>query len=160
MRRQAKTDGPNAQGPIPLRNIAHGPIPDGPAPGMRAWVAFCGKAELRWLRVLRPGFRHCFLILHDGRHWLTLDPLSHRLDLAVQPLPASVDVPALYRRAGYRVVPARLRTPLRAAPPGVLSCVEIVKRALGLNGFLILTPYQLYCRLVRDHRRPADAGGA
>ena len=25
-----------------------------------AWVVFSGAAELWWLRLLKPGFRHCF----------------------------------------------------------------------------------------------------
>ena len=35
--------------------------PPGAPPGAepKAWVAFCGEAELWWLRLLRPGFRHC-----------------------------------------------------------------------------------------------------
>ena len=64
----------------------------------RAWVVFCGDADLWWLRLLRPGFRHCFVALNDGTHWITMDPLSPHLEIAVQPVAgiaaASTIVPA------------------------------------------------------------------
>ena len=30
-----------------------------------AIVAFTGQATLVWLRLLRPGFRHCFVLLRE-----------------------------------------------------------------------------------------------
>ena len=44
----------------------------------KAWVVFSGKSDWPWLKFLRPGFRHCFVIVHDGARWLSLDPLSPR----------------------------------------------------------------------------------
>ncbi|MCB9960244.1 MAG: hypothetical protein H6843_16735 [Rhodospirillaceae bacterium] len=130
-----------------------------PAPGgsvAAAYVAFSGKADLWWLRLLRPGFRHCFLMVSDGRHWITLDPLSTILEVAVQPVPGEFDLPGWYRARGLVVVPARLgpppARPLLIAP---LTCVEVVKRALGLHVRWLLTPYQLYRRLARDAAAPA-----
>ena len=122
--------------------------PDAPLP--RAWVVFSGQVELRWLRVLRPGFRHCFVALNDGRHWLVVDPLAPFTDVAVLDLPADYDLPDWFRGLGFTVVPARLRRGLtRPAPWGPATCVEAVKRVLGLHAPFVLTPWQLYRRLTR-----------
>ena len=37
-----------------------------------AFIVFGGQADQRWLRLLRPGFRHCFAAIADaaaGRCW-------------------------------------------------------------------------------------------
>ncbi len=116
----------------------------------RAYVVFTGRADLAWLRLLRPGFRHCFVVIQDGSHWLSLEPLATFLDLVVQPVPSEFDLPAWYRERGFLVVPARLdRSHRRPAPWGPFTCVEVVKRALGLRDRWVLTPFQLY-RKLRD----------
>ncbi len=121
-----------------------------------ALVVFSGNSDIRWLRWLDKGFRHCFIAFNDGRHWITLDPLSHRTEVAVQDVPADFDLRAFYEARGLRCVTAALApTPLRCAPPGPFTCVEAVKRALGLRAPLVWTPRQLYRRLTR---RAADEG--
>lgn len=116
----------------------------------RAYVVFCGDTHLAWLRLLRPGFRHCFLAVNDGRHWITLDPLSTYTELAVQPVPASFDLAGWYRAAGRTVLPARIdRARRRPAPLAPFTCVEAVKRALGIHDRWLLTPFQLYRHLLR-----------
>lgn len=133
----------------------------GPAQGPeRAYVVFCGETQLAWLRLLRPGFRHCFLALNDGAHWITLDPLSTYTDVAVQPVPARFDLAAWYRAAGRTVVPARIdRTRRRPAPWAPFTCVEVVKRALGIHDRWLLTPFQLYRHLLRAHAAVPAAEG-
>ena len=124
----------------------------------RAWVMFTGQTDLTWLRVLRPGFRHCFLALNDGRHWLTLDPLASYIDLAVQPVPAEQDLPDWYRRQGLIVVEAQVvRTHQRPAPFGPFSCVEAIKRTLGIHDRWLITPFQLYRHLQRCATEGGDA---
>ncbi|HYG89513.1 MAG TPA: hypothetical protein VD978_25030 [Azospirillum sp.] len=116
----------------------------------RAWVVFCGQAELWWLKVLRPGFRHCFVALNDGLHWVVVDPLSPCTDVSVLAVPAGYDLPGWFRRLGMTVVPARLRRGIdRPAPWGPFTCVEAVKRVLGLHALFVVTPWQLYRRLTR-----------
>lgn len=133
-------------------------VPRGDAPPLyrEALVVFAGNSDIRWLRWLDKGFRHCFIAFNDGRHWITLDPLSHRTEVMVQDVPADFDLRAYYEAQGMRCVTAALApTPLRCAPPGPFTCVEAVKRALGLRAPLVWTPRQLYRRLTR---RAADKG--
>lgn len=129
-------------------------------PAVAAYVVFCARTDLAWLRVLRPGFRHCFLALNDGRHWLTLDPLATYTEVAVQPVPADFDLPDWYRAEGHIVVPAAVdRGRARPAPWAPYTCVEAVKRALGIHDRWLLTPYQLY-RHLRRRAAPDACRGA
>ncbi|WP_245986332.1 hypothetical protein [Azospirillum thermophilum] len=104
-----------------------------PLPALpRAWVVFRGDSPLWWLRLLRPGFRHCLALLNDGRHWIVVDPLSPYTEVAVPPLPPGYDLPGWYRGLGLTVVAAPVaRPPARPAPWAPFTCVEAVKRVLG-----------------------------
>ncbi|MEI6558953.1 MAG: hypothetical protein WCO00_11150 [Rhodospirillaceae bacterium] len=118
----------------------------GPSP--RAWVVFCDGTELAWLRLLRPGFRHCFVMLHDGERWIAIDPLAALLEVTVPPVAADFDLPGWFAGRGHAVVAAPIRRALgRPAPWAPFTCVETCKRVLGLRDRLVLTPWQLYRRL-------------
>lgn len=122
-----------------------------PAAWPAAWVVFRGEAPLWWLRALKPGFRHCLALLNDGRHWVVLDPLAPFTDLAVLDLAPDHDLPGWYRAAGLTVVAAPVRRGLtRPAPWAPFTCVEAVKRLLGLHAPLVLTPWQLHRHLTRS----------
>ena len=116
----------------------------------RALVVFSGRTGVAWLLWLRPGFRHCFVAVDDGVEWLTVDPLLHRLEVRASGLPSAFDLAGEYRRldlAVLEVVPAPV--PLRRAPLGLFTCVEAVKRLLGIRARWVLTPWQLHRHLSR-----------
>ena len=110
----------------------------------KAWVVFSGQADMIWLKILKPGFRHCAVLLNDGRNWITIDPLSNYTDVTVHHVPLEFDLPLWMRDRGYKVLPAPMCRTLRPAPFSVYSCVEAVKRVLGIHKRLIITPWQLY----------------
>lgn len=125
----------------------------GGTPTRYALVAFTGRTELWWLRLLKPGFRHCFALIEDASGWIVCDALAHRLSLSVlPPRPAAVMFGQLLE-AGYVVVPVRPRSaPRRAAMAVPFTCVEAVKRLLGLRARRILTPWQLFRHLTVAER--------
>ncbi|MEZ5814978.1 MAG: hypothetical protein R3E13_09740 [Alphaproteobacteria bacterium] len=114
-----------------------------------AWAVFSGHADLPWLKILRPGFRHCAVLMNDGRRWVTVDPLSNYTEIAIHDLPPEFDLPLWMKTNGYTVIKAPLRRETRPAPFAVYSCVESVKRVLGIHKRLIFTPWQLY-RYLRE----------
>ncbi len=115
-----------------------------------ALVVFCDGEKPAWVRLLRPGFRHVFVALRDGPWWVTVDPLCQRMEVQVQPVAPDMDLAAWFRAHGLTVVEAAIdRTGTRPAPVGPFTCVEAVKRVLGLRAPLVLTPWQLYRRLLR-----------
>lgn len=115
----------------------------------KAWVVFSGEADLAWLKILRPGFRHCFVVINDGHHWITFDPLSNHSEIIVHHLPMDFDVPLWMQRRGYVTVRSDITKRKRPAPWAPFTCVEAVKRILGLHKRLIVTPWQLYRHLVQ-----------
>jgi hypothetical protein len=117
----------------------------------RAWVVFADENKIFWLRWLRPGFRHCFVVLNDGEHWLALEPLHSCLEVTVLPSPPDFNLPVWLRGQGHHVVEAALQRDMTCmAPIALLNCVEVVKRFLGLRRLFILTPYQLFHHLERQ----------
>lgn len=116
----------------------------------KAWVVFSGKSEWPWLKCLRPGFRHCFVIVHDGTRWLSLDPLLQHTELKVHDVPPDFDLPGWLAGRGNRVLPAPVnRGHKKPVPPMMFTCVEAVKRVLGLHHWSVMTPWQLYRHLTR-----------
>ncbi len=135
------------------------PIPaTGAAP--RAWVIFSDNTDLAWLRLLRPGFRHCFVVLHDGERWIAVDPLAPLLEVTVPPVAAGFDLPGWFAAQGHTVIAAPVRRGLaRPAPWGMFTCVETCKRVLGLHDRFVVTPWQLFRRL-GGHGAPSVAPAA
>ena len=116
-----------------------------PGPPRIALVVFSGDADLKWLKVLKPGFRHCFAILESDGRWIIYDPLSHQTEITVI---EGLSIPELmggYRKQGFHVVAWVWRTArFRPAPLGLYTCVEAVKRVLGIHAPLIITPWNLF----------------
>jgi hypothetical protein len=129
---------------------------------VRALVVFSGKADLLWLRLLRPGFRHCFVLLDLGGAWVCVNPLAHRTSVELWSLSPATDLPTWLRaQEGLTVVETVVRQPpRRPCPIGLYSCVEAVKRVLGLQERWVLTPGQLYEHLTHGGKKSLTAAKA
>ena len=126
--------------------------------GQQAFIVFGGQADQPWLRLLRPGFRHCFAALADPAGWTVLDPLTGRLVVARLELPPGFDLPGFYRRAGMIVlgpfIPAEPRA--RHLPPvAPFSCVALCRAVLGGGAPFALTPFGLFRSLnkIAEYRK-------
>jgi hypothetical protein len=116
-----------------------------------ALVVFEDRTDARALRWLRPGFRHCFCLTGDDRRWTLFDPLKGRLAVAaVDGLPAA-ELAAHLATDGRHVLHGIVTDPGVPAWPGLrpLTCVEIVKRLVGLSAAAVVTPRQLHACLLR-----------
>jgi hypothetical protein len=117
----------------------------------KALVVFSHETDLPWLKILKPGFRHCFVILNDGQSWVSYDPLAHHTEIAVHDLPPSFDLPGWLEGRGHTVIKAEVNHDhKRPAPLMLFTCVEAVKRILGLYALFVLTPWQLFQALQRQ----------
>ncbi len=116
--------------------------------GVKAFVVFVGQADFPWLRWLRPGFRHCFVILHERGQWISIDPLLNHMEVQVHDVPDDFDMAGWLQDRGHQVVEATIcRSNERPAPFMLFTCVEAVKRVIGLHDRRVMTPWQLYRRL-------------
>lgn len=119
---------------------------------LRALAVFHDQGGGFWPRVFgRPGFRHCFVALNDGRAWIVADPCSDGTRLHADTA-AEVDLAAYYRRLGCTVIEATVAQGRRRyGLPWAFTCVEAVKRILRVHGWWLWTPYQLYRCLEREY---------
>ena len=125
-------------------------------------VVFADRADCPWLRPLRRGFRHCFVVLRAGSVWLACDPLKDRIELEALELPGKFDLAAFYREQGHRVLvgerrPLRTRRRFALTP---LTCVTVVKRLLRIDAPWVWTPWQLYTHLSTSERGFETSSGA
>lgn len=125
-----------------------------------AIVVFSGRANLRWLRFLKPGFRHCFVLMRTSGDWLYYDPMAHYSFVSVVGAYPVLFLLRFFRGLGFQSVLVRPKVPPpephRPLPWRPYNCVEAVKRTLGLRAPWVLTPWQLF-RLLKSLRRGSGA---
>jgi len=114
--------------------------------GKRVWVVFTDQSELKFVRMLKRGFRHCFVLINDGQRWISIDPMANYMEVMVHDhLPGDFNFIRWLEDHGHNVAEARLtRNIMTCAPVMLFTCVEACKRILGVHKFSILTPWQLY----------------
>lgn len=121
----------------------------------RALVVFSNNVRAGYLRLLKRGFRHCFVMLPQnerGTVWLSCDPLSNHMEIGAHEIADGFDLTDWLRGQGCTVIDAPVNhSHKRAAPIMLLTCVEVVKRVLGIHKFGIFTPWQLYKFIKKQH---------
>ena len=118
----------------------------------RAIVVFHDRGLGLFRRLLRPGFRHCAVILDDGDHWIGVDTGfgAPKVQVLVE---SRHDLARAYRRSGrYQVIEVEFERRARPNGLGVRSCVSLVKNLLCIRAWWVQTPYQLYRYLERRQR--------
>lgn len=105
-----------------------------------------------WTRALHAGYRHCLAARQEGDATLVLDHAGSRLRAELVPVPIGAFLRGLQEHAACWVLMVAL--PMAGAafawlrPP--MTCVELVKAALGIRAWWIVTPRQL-ARHLRSH---------
>ena len=114
-----------------------------PSGGSLAVVAFA-PSSIAYLRLLKPDYRHCMVAIQDQSVWQLLDPLSNRLEVTHLGELRVDEVLYAFTQAGYEALCVQRRPPyMRELPWAPFTCVEAVKRVLGLNARWVITPWQL-----------------
>ncbi|HEX5499954.1 MAG TPA: hypothetical protein VFX03_12040 [Thermomicrobiales bacterium] len=117
----------------------------------RALVLFHGHASGFAARLCADGFRHCFVVLDDGRCWILFDGKAGVPELRAV-AGSDYDLVGFYRAQGFTVVETETADRPPAWPLMLGTCVGAAKRLLGLRAPLVLTPKRLYRRLTRASR--------
>lgn len=115
----------------------------------RAFVVFEKETNIKFLRILKKGFRHCFIVIRQKDGWLEINPLSNRLLVVFHADKTIKKVPYfLIDKNKFLFVEAEVQAaPPCCAPLFFFTCVEFVKHFLGIHDFFIMTPYQLYKKI-------------
>lgn len=113
-----------------------------------AWVVFTNQSELKSVRCLKRGFKHCFVLINDRGRWVSIDPMAHYMEVLVHDFPGSFDFAAWLEEKGHHVAKAQfVQGVTSGAPLSLFTCVEACKRILGIHKRSIITPWQLYRHL-------------
>lgn len=96
------------------------------------------------LKPLKKGFRHCVVVVPVDGGVFVIDPLSTGISLADVKKPYAEIKARQYTHVDAKVVRNKMLLPYS------FTCVDVVKRILGLNKPFILTPHQLYKYLMRQ----------
>ncbi len=124
-------------------------IPERPTGGEKiAVIAFTDARRPWWLRFFPRGFRHCFALVRDAGRWVVVNPMSHWTEISVLPEAAdgadAQDVVRALAQKNIRAAVCAVAEPARRTlPPTPFTCVEAVKRILGLRAPWVLTPAAL-----------------
>ncbi|MDR1025961.1 MAG: hypothetical protein LBL47_01050 [Lactobacillus sp.] len=117
------------------------------------YVVFEDNTTLSYLKLLKRGFRHCYVLLNiEGtNNWLELNPASNQLIFNYIEFPDDYDyIYALGKKDMVSICEVPINLPIyKPAPLWFFTCVEFAKRSLGLHKAYIFTPYQLYKYLKR-----------
>lgn len=117
-----------------------------------AIVAF-GPSSLKLLRRLKSGYQHCLVATQSGGQWQLLDPLSNGMEIMTLGTLTPQEVIAAFRDCGCDALAVQRRPPvMRTMPLAPLTCVEAVKRVLGIRARRVLTPWQLRKYLIGRRR--------
>ena len=118
-----------------------------------AWVVFSDKTDIAILKLLRRGFRHCFMIMQQDGRWILIDPRANKTDIALLPHPRDFNFPRYYMNQGMTVVKVpHINTPHKILSPFPVTCIAIIKRIIGLHKWSVITPYHLYKTLQKMHK--------
>ena len=105
----------------------------------------------RWLK---DGFKHVYAIERSALGWTCTDPSKSDIHTMILPAHFETDVMStfIYNNPKCHVMRLHVKPHQHAIYPalGVISCVSVMKYMLGIKGGLILTPYQLYAKLMKS----------
>lgn len=110
------------------------------------------KTRTWWSFFTRPGFRHCCALryLKPMDSWVLVDWSNE--NLSVEFLPKRfVDalIVGVNNLGGCFVETEAKKASFRKIPFTPLYCVSAMKDLIGLRNCKVVTPYQLYCALIK-----------
>jgi len=101
-------------------------------------------------RLLRDGFKHCFVCVLDGENWMKVDGLAGIPSVGFVTT-SDFDLAGFYREQGLTVVETEQRQKALTTPFIVNNCVGLVKAVLCLSAPFVWSPWRLYRNLTRKN---------
>lgn len=121
------------------------------------YVVFVDEVSLWWLHLLKRKYRHCYILfkLDEGMTWVEVNPMSNQLFFNVYKFVENTDYIEFVRSSfDAQICEVRIANAgLKTAPLGFFTCVEFVKRVIGIHDRFIITPYQLYKKIINCRKK-------
>ena len=118
-----------------------------------AVVFFGGNKTHWWTRFLKKGYYHCLIAMNIGcDRWVLIDPVMSYTDFIIF---EGDDFIKKLASIGYtylmtKPMPVQFLDIKWSLRP--FTCVEVVKRLLGIQKKFIITPYQLYKYIKKEEQ--------
>lgn len=112
------------------------------------YIVFEDAPKRRWFtRFLKPGFTHCYVIYKSasGLFWIIVNPLWSHCDVDIRTVETFPEVRDY--TGEYAIIVkyhATINPEQTVAQLCFMSCVDVIKRVIGIKKRRIVTPYQLY----------------
>jgi hypothetical protein len=117
------------------------------------YVVFSDLTRIKFLRILKRGFRHCYLILGNKYQWLIIEVTSKRLYIDSVLKEDSPNLLATFSNEKRKVIRTYIHeTDAKKIPFDIFSCVSLCKKIIGVNSYKIITPYDLYKFLQNENK--------
>jgi|GEM_PF-1731792 len=120
--------------------------------GQSLAIVVFGPSQLGYLQMLKPGYQHCLVATQAGGQWHLLDPLSNGTEISLLGEATPCEIIDAFRARGLDALAVQRRAPVMSEMPvSAYTCVEVVKRVLGIRARRVQTPWQLRCYLEIVH---------
>jgi len=118
------------------------------------WIVFEHFSTRKWYnKYLKKGFAHCYALGLCEDTWVIVNPTDAVLDIELRPV---ADYPTARAYVGEYAKIIRVEVSLPSEHSswsfGVMSCVDVMKKLIGLKAWWIVTPWQLYKELSDEQR--------
>lgn len=110
---------------------------------MKVLVVFHDHGTGFLSRFLKPGFRHCFVVVRKGDYWIVVDGGVGVPQIEVVG-PADFDFATYCRDQGFTVMETEQRNTVPRSPFALANCVGFTKGILCIRAPFAITPYRLY----------------
>ncbi len=114
------------------------------------FIGFSADTDLWYLKFLKKGFRHCFLFCGDEYQTFIIDPVCNKIEVSIVPCGVNYVIKLLTLQNVLSVKVVKKYTPKFHLRLGIFTCVEVVKRILGISNIFIITPFRLYKYLQKE----------
>ena len=119
----------------------------------KEWLVYFYESEDHpysdWLRFLQKGFKHCGAISYSAKHKLWIHLEFTHAGIRLSYLDSKDIETMLFYLKKFKVLRCPVKDDWHLFRIKDTTCVTFVMRLIGFYKWYILTPYQLYCALIK-----------
>mgnify|MGYP001186987327 FL=1 len=113
-------------------------------------VYFYGEQDhSEWLQFLKKGFKHCGALSYSAKYDLWIHLEYTHVGIRMSYLDKEEISTILNYLKDYKVLRCPIKDEWQLFRIKDLTCVGFIMRLIGFYKWYILTPYQLYCALIK-----------
>ena len=120
----------------------------------KEWLVYFYEADEYpypdWLQFLKKGFKHCGAISYNSKHDSWIHPEYTHAGIRLSHLDKKELEDMLAYLKQFKVLRCPVKDQWHLIRFKDLTCVAFMMRLIGFYKWYIITPYQLYCALIKQ----------